>query len=144
MSPQEKVTKLLLLALSVAFWITVYKTKFSDTPWTSPYALPACFLIAVATIPCLFTARRYWPVLIGAALNFIVIVANGGYMPVVRLEQGPIQTPWVLAQPTHVFLWLADRPELGYASVGDLVILAGLFGVLVRWLNGLKGDVKND
>jgi hypothetical protein len=87
-------------------------------------------------------------VLVGAALNCAVILANGGRMPVVRHPLGQAGLHWadagtavmdshhVLATPHTPLALLGDSIPLGLggrgfvASPGDLLMAAGIAGLL--------------
>jgi len=92
--------------------------------------------------------------LVGAALNFIVMAANGGFMPIsfetadrltqINLLDYPAGTLFgakdILLPPEQTrFEWLADRylppPWLPYQfafSLGDVFIAAGAFWLLAN------------
>lgn len=74
---------------------------------------------------------RWWKaiVLIGALSNALVVLANGGYMPVTNLDNQI--SLWVPATDKHTLLFLADR-YIGW-SLGDFFILTGLGIGLVQW-----------
>lgn len=99
--------------------------------------------------------------LVGAALNFIVMLANGGFMPIsfetaarltqVNLLDYPAGTLFgakdILLPPeqTH-FEWLADRflppawlPYQFAFSLGDVFIAAGAFWLLAKPTSFAKG-----
>ena len=63
--------------------------------------------------------------------NAIVILANGGVMPVIGYT-GSFTSVWVQANSSHVLLWLCDwiPTPIGQASIGDMLLLAGL----ILWL----------
>ena len=73
-------------------------------------------------------------VAIGALCNGVVLLANGGVMPVHGMSAGSDSYAWRSAEHGGHLLFLADRMSLGSASPGDLLIFAGLlfvFGVMV-------------
>jgi hypothetical protein len=70
----------------------------------------------------------------GALCNGLVMLLNGGVMPVHGITPELERGPWRDAGDGGHLLFLADRMSLGGASPGDLLIVAGLvftFGVLV-------------
>jgi len=100
------------------FWaiLLLPKKRFSDPPpqWGSKFLdyssnlAPAC-------------------VLVGILSNMTVILANGGYMPVVG--DGDSYSIWVTATNKHNLLFLADR-FAGF-SLGDFFLIGGLIAGLV-------------
>jgi hypothetical protein len=70
--------------------------------------------------------------LAGAAMNATVIIANGGYMPVVGLEE-PMGA-WRPADAGSHLLLLADRMAIGGFSPGDVVLMAALLVLAGRCL----------
>ena len=69
----------------------------------------------------------------GAMSNGLVMLLNGGIMPVHGVTAAFDSGAWRSADHGGHLLFLADRMSLGGASPGDLLILAGLvftFGVL--------------
>jgi hypothetical protein len=73
----------------------------------------------------------------GAILNGLVIMVNGGVMPVIGMEAGTDGGAWRSAEHGGHLLFLADRMALAGASPGDLMILAGMLMTLavplLRW-----------
>ncbi|MDW7650325.1 MAG: DUF5317 domain-containing protein [Bacillota bacterium] len=84
---------------------------------------------------------------LGSLLNFIVIVANGGKMPVsmqametIGLSRMPVGTHTLMTQETRLW-FLADvipvwTPVGQVISVGDILIVAGIFLFIQRRMLG--------
>jgi len=122
----------------------------AEVPWGSTIAGPALTAAGyLAAVVMLWQnrARPWLPVLlVGAALNAAVILANAGRMPVSRSVFERIGRPLpgpllagtdprhVLAGPGSLLGWLADRLAFhagGVAlvfSLGDLVMAVGVAG----------------
>jgi len=86
-------------------------------------------------------------VLCGMFCNAIVIVANGGFMPVngIPSDTKPLFPTWVPARSANYLVFLADQHSLFYFSIGDVLIISGtlLWCVgprLVRWLTQLRAQ----
>jgi len=76
---------------------------------------------------------------VGALSNGLVILVNGGVMPVIGLPAGSAGGFWRSAEHGGHLLFLADRMALAGASPGDLLILAGLlFTLAVPLLRGAR------
>ena len=76
-------------------------------------------------------------VLLGMVCNAIVIVANGGFMPVNGIPSGyePLLPTWVPARSANYFVFLADQYSLFYFSIGDVLIISGaLLWFVGPWL----------
>ena len=137
-----RLTWTLLVALAIQLVIT---TLVPDGPKTlyacahiASYGLGAAFLVA---------NRRFsgiWLVALGASLNLLVIIANGGVMPAdpdaLRLAGWPIASPDFenstalpharLAFLGDVFAVPAALPLANVFSVGDvLIVLGGIWAV---------------
>jgi len=69
--------------------------------------------------------------LLGATLNATVILANGGFMPVVD-ETAETFNIWVVATDKHNLLFLADR-FAGF-SLGDFIILSSIALRFCNWI----------
>jgi hypothetical protein len=63
----------------------------------------------------------------GATLNGVVMIANGGYMPVIGKPAGFEYAIWASAESHTNLLFLADRMALGGVSPGDILIAVGVF-----------------
>lgn len=106
--------------------------------------VPACAMWVLAFIymrrlpPRLKGLPVAWlAVLCGMFCNAIVIVANGGFMPVNGIPSGykPLFPTWVPANSANYLLFLADQHILFYFSIGDILIMSGaLLWVLGPWL----------
>lgn len=70
----------------------------------------------------------WFSVLLGMVCNATVIIANGGFMPVVGLHRGfkPLLPTWIQELPAHHLTFLADQRSLQYCSIGDLFIISGV------------------
>jgi len=67
---------------------------------------------------------------IGAFSNGLVMVANGGVMPVIGMSPELDSGAWRSADHGGHLLFLADRMTLGGASFGDLLIACGILFTL--------------
>jgi len=124
-----------------------------------PFSVSALLILgSYALLMVAVWANRHLPGMIwlglGAALNFLVILVNGGWMPVLAqslVSAGFIETPsaidlgqrvWatkdvvMTSQRTHL-LWLSDVlviPKAGIFSavfsVGDVLMMLGLFRLI--------------
>ena len=119
------------LALACVPLLTVRVAWFA---WPSA-ALSAAFWVAVLLVIAgwaIFLRRRAIPrhciVLagLGAFLNGVVVVANGGFMPVHGLRPDAEAAIWRSAEHGGNLLFLADRMSWGGASPGDLFLAAGI------------------
>jgi len=98
------------------FWVAALRFSIQDTralkdPWSQR--------LAVISI-------------VGIALNFVVTMMNGGYMPVVGDMASGISV-WTTATDAHHLLFLADQGDWWGFSIGDGFIFGGLFGRLAYW-----------
>jgi hypothetical protein len=93
--------------------------------------------ILVATVWAQVLAQRAFRVhgiilmATGATLNGVVMIANGGFMPVVGKPDGFEYAIWTSAESRDNLLFLADRMALGGASPGDFLIALGVFANLL-------------
>lgn len=142
----------ILLALLFQFSISFLLDRWPDLP---RYVLTGLFVLSYLMLAVALYANRHLPgalwMVLGATLNFLVIVVNGGRMPV---------HPWALALtgqedfmvylgsdacPTHLLsgpgtnLWfLGDCMGIPYIhlksafSVGDVCLMIGLFWAVQR------------
>jgi hypothetical protein len=62
----------------------------------------------------------------GALSNGLVLLANGGIMPVHGMSPDADGGVWRSAEHGGHLLFLADRMSLGGSSPGDLLVLAGM------------------
>jgi hypothetical protein len=99
------------LAMSVAFWGGLLLVIACWSAFLRKRAIPR-HCVAIAAI--------------GASLNAIVIMFNGGYMPVHGKPAEFQEGVWRSAEQGGHFLFLADRMSLGGASPGDFFLLAGV------------------
>ena len=125
----------MLAGIAIAAPVGLY-VRFVDNPGVVAMAL-ACFGAALILL-ALFGWRRnpgYGVILTGLTLNAIVILANGGRMPVVDFDSDNYGSLWQPATVETRYVFLADQQFLGYASVGDIAIGAGLAVVLLSALH---------
>lgn len=125
------------------------------------YSVSLALLIAWA----LWHVRRLpgvWVVALGMAMNLLVVLVNGGHMPVAPdlAHRGPRQLveqgylgQYVLEGPGTRLAFLDDRIQLPWLigrllpqaySVGDLVMSAGLFAVTLLATHGKPGNTKKE
>ena len=79
----------------------------------------------------------------GALANGVVLLLNGGIMPVHGMSPELDNGAWRSADHGGSLLFLADRMALGGASPGDMLVAAGLlftFGVMM--VRGGRGMVR--
>ena len=126
-------TAVIVLILCEWFW-------FRPSPWIAK-PVSALFILSWLMV----SSRPYRPavglLLVGAILNAVAVLANGGRMPVALEYWEPSDRP-----PTHqpmspdtILPWLTDV-LLGGSSVGDWFVFLGLgmlFGVLTFKMLGL-------
>lgn len=123
-----------LLAQMLLNWLVL------RVAWQMAPSVAICGIFWVATIAFMVVqireevlrpwSRRFaWVTVVGAVLNAVVTIANGGYMPV--LGQDVSLSVWTTATDSHVLLFLADQ-YAGF-SVGDFFIFAGILGRLGYW-----------
>jgi len=132
---------LMLAGIALATPIALY-VRFVDNPGLGVMAL-AC-LGATLIFFALYAWRRntgYGISLAGVVLNGLVILANGGRMPVVSYHSDYYGTLWQPATSQTHYVFLADQPFFGYASFGDIVIVVGVVVVVASALYGrLRGE----
>jgi len=96
--------------------------------------LPACAMWVMAFLYMRWLPPRlkglpvaWLAVLFGMVCNAIVIVANGGFMPVNGIPAGyrPLLPTWVPARSANCLVFLADQHFLFYFSIGDVLIISG-------------------
>ncbi len=107
--------------------------------------------LAVLVLWCVWNVRRLRGLLvltIGAALNLIVVVANGGRMPVapaVASIHGNVGQYTPMTDSTHLS-WLGDwiglPAHLGVYSPGDVIIAAGIFLVAALASHGPRTPIE--
>jgi hypothetical protein len=138
-----------LLIAAFPIQAAVVKVPADKAPWLSP---AAPFLVVISYLILLYALARNWHLwgfriaLLGIALNFLVVVANGGLMPTSvaatravgageladQLESGRYGKNAVLTAETrlsfladiHPLAWPYPRPCV--ISVGDVFITLGL------------------
>jgi len=158
-----KATTLVLLAFIPQFFIFFLPSTRARIPDTTASILFIGSLI-VLIVFSLFNIRKtsFWPVIIGFLLNAVVILLNGGWMPVSpetaqKLFPGGEVNTWklgervgfskdILLTPESTRLWfLSDRftlPDwIHYQvafSIGDLLIFIGMIWLL--WSLGGKDN----
>jgi hypothetical protein len=143
-----------LALLGLAFQVVLFSTPVADMvgAWG-----PALYVLSTAVVlgALLVNLRQpgFWLILLGAALNFAVIVANGGQMPAspaaLALLTGQPVVPTdafsnsVLAGPQTIFASLGDVyvlpqpiPFANVFSIGDVLIGLGGAVWLVRVMQG--------
>lgn len=99
------------VALSVAFWSALLLVIAGWAVFLRRRAIPRhCIVLAG----------------IGAWLNGVVVVANGGYMPVHGMSAELNDGIWRSADAGGNLLFLADRMAWGGASPGDFFLAAGI------------------
>lgn len=137
------------------------------------FSLPA--LLILASFGLLFVAvlaNRRLPGMmwlgLGSALNFLVILANGGWMPVTAellATAGFVNTPAAVVPGQRVLFskdvvmvsqemhlsWLSDRfvlPKAGpftmVFSAGDVLMMLGLFRVVQAGMHNLAGQTPKN
>ena len=146
----------LALVAVVAQLIVIY-VDFGGAEELRRFVFPASFVLLLAFI--ILNRRRVGFLVIGAGtfLNFLVIVANGGLMPVspanmekaglgdelaeLRLgDAAPMSKNVLLEEGDTHLQWLSDRftweclGPFPVFSIGDIIIAAGLVVVLVELL----------
>lgn len=143
-----------LALLGLAFQVVLFSSPIADVvgSWG-----PVLYVLSTAVVlgALLVNVRQpgFWLILLGAALNFAVIVANGGQMPAspaaLALLTGQPVVPTdafsnsVLAGPHTIFPSLGDVyvlpqpiPFANVFSIGDVLIGLGGAVWLVRVMQG--------
>ena len=133
---------------------SLWLSRIHGLEWVSNLTLPV-HVVAYAMVVALVTLNRRLPGMLiiglGMALNFAVMAANGGKMPVSygaaksvgmqrQLERDASAIRHARVDETTKLWYLADviptpRPPFpltGVISVGDIVLSAGLFW-LIQW-----------
>lgn len=107
-----------------AYWGNYPSIVSASVFWTLATTYGVLFIITASNR---FTRLGWIIMRIGGSLNMIVVLANGGFMPVVGGESS--KGLWVVATESHRLLFLADR--FWGLSLGDLVLMGGLAVVVV-------------
>ena len=124
-----------LVAGPVALYV-----RFVENP-----GLPVMAFLHVAAFAIILAAliwRRnpgFGLVLVGMGLNMLVILSNGGRMPVVAYD-GQLGTLWQTATNDTHLAFLADQPYLGYASLGDVLFAIGIVTAVMFAVRGRIGN----
>ena len=161
-------TGLVLLAFIPQFIIFFFPATRSQISHNTASILYVCSLI-VLIVFSLFNIRKisFWPIAAGFLLNALVILLNGGWMPispamVEKLTVGTPQVTWqvgerlayskdIVLAPEATRLWLlSDRftlPDwINYQvafSLGDILIFVGVLWLL--WsLGGKEGETNKE
>jgi hypothetical protein len=154
-----------LVALSLQIWV-MYGPNWQDSRsfGSSSLLLVASFGILLLTVLINWRLPGMIWLACGVALNLVVILANGGWMPITHdlaVQSGLLKDPtsllpgqraWatkdVLRAPDEIRLhWLADLfmiPQVGVFSivfsVGDALMMLGLFQLVQA---GMLGKVES-
>jgi len=110
---------------------TALYVRFVENPGLSVIAL--LYVAAFAIILAILVWQRnpgFVLVLVGMGLNMLVILSNGGRMPVVAYS-GEVGNLWQPATEDTHLTFLADQPYLGYSSPGDVLFAIGIVAVVV-------------
>ncbi len=76
---------------------------------------------------------------IGALSNAVVMLVNGGTMPVIGMAADLNYGAWRSAESGDHLLFLSDRMALGGASPGDLLVAIGLlFSLSIVFFRGAR------
>jgi hypothetical protein len=126
----------MILGIGITTPIALY-VRFVGNPGLLAMAL-ACLGAAVIVLALCGWRRNpgYAIELTGLTLNAIVILANGGRMPVVSYNRDDYGALWQPATADTRYVFLADQPFLSYASWGDVLIGLGLLVVVAYALAG--------
>jgi hypothetical protein len=92
--------------------------------WASTVALVGAWALLLHRRP--IPAHGVVLVAAGAAMNGLVMIANGGMMPVVGKPADYQNSVWRAAQNGDHLLLLADNMAVGGLSPGDVLIVAGI------------------
>jgi hypothetical protein len=135
------------ILLAIQFFLFYLDDKFG---FLSNYSGYLFFLIYVAGLYVLWLNRQekgFWWIFTGVVLNFLVMMANGGQMPVSldaasllgspyvqALESGTMDTKHVLLTDSTLLPFLGDiipittpYPRSQIISIGDVVMNVGIF-----------------
>jgi len=144
-----------LALVALAAQLIVIYVVFGEAEELRRFVFPASYVLLLAFI--ILNRRRVGLLVIGAGtlLNFLVIVTNGGLMPIspanmekaglgdelAKLELGdavPVSKNVLLEESDTHLQWLTDRfvwdspGPFSVVSIGDVIIGAGLLVVLVE------------
>lgn len=150
---------ILVLAAFVPQYLAFFAPKIREQLVDNLVSILLVSSLIILLIFSIFNIRKpsFWPILAGFLLNFLVIVLNGGFMPIsldtVNKITGGIGSTWIIGQrfgyskdiilaPEMTKLaFLSDRFTLtnlfGYSvafSLGDILIAAGVIWLL--WMLG--------
>jgi len=150
------------LAIFAAQWLWTHLPEAAPTWW-----LGAGFVLGQLAIVGWLVLNRTVPglriVLLGAGLNSVVMVANGGFMPITAaslraigldrltplLNQRLPTSKDILLLPAQIHLaWLSDClpqawPTQHVYSPGDLLITGGLLVLLLQGMGVTRRDTRN-
>lgn len=100
-----------------------------------------CWLILLSILLS-FKPRNLGIVIVicGITCNAIVTLLNYGIMPVVNMASSiqPANPIWHAATQQDHLLILADHASLGYFSIGDLIVQAGLLVLVVNFIQRMR------
>lgn len=112
------------LVMSVAFWGALFLVIAAWSNFLRKRAIPR-HCIAIATI--------------GASLNALVVLINGGYMPVHGKPAEFQEGIWRSAEQGGHLLFLGDRMSWAGASPGDFFLAAGIMvGLTIAITRGAR------
>jgi hypothetical protein len=146
--------------------LPIFSDAFSDNAWLVRYGT---VLYIISFIMLFFTLLSNWrlfglPALtLGAALNFIAIIANGGHMPVVgehieatmgttaaaEVSSGQVLSNVAIAGEHTRLLFLGDvipmpsfMPFANVFSIGDILIALGTVLIIVSAMSGQRTGTR--
>ena len=151
--PRVEIRSGWLAVVALLTQIAVVYVDFGDAAVLRRFIFPSTYVLLLAFV--VLNRRRIGFLVIGAGmlLNFLVIVSNGGLMPIAPQHLEPSElaelqpgdpvpgSKNVMLEEDEIHLrWLSDRlhwdngTDLKVFSVGDIVIGAGLAVVLLELL----------
>ncbi len=157
---------ILVLLAFIPQYFAFYAPKMRETLLDTTVSILLISSLMLLLIFSILNIKKlsFWPISFGFLLNFLVIVLNGGFMPIsmetVHKLTGDAETVWMIGQrfgyskdiiltpETTRLAFLSDRFTitnflgLNIAfSLGDVFIAVGVIGLL--WILGGKPREKN-
>jgi hypothetical protein len=120
--------------------------------WQSHAGLPACVLVGCGDLSVMYlfwtemSGRRKWLYAvsdIGALMNAMATIANGGHMPVSgEMGRHAANSLWIPASPSTHLYFLCDIHR--GVSFGDFLIGATLLALLANWIAEITGALSSE
>ena len=138
-------------AVVIAFFVefALYNPPLDEQPWAlfmGPWVWVAArlVLVAVLVLNAWSGPKVWWIAALGVSLNTLVIVVNGGHMPVwgaTQIDTQRLQNVAAMGSETRL-AWLGDvfaepewLPRRNVVSVGDILLAVGV----AKWVYAVSG-----